>query len=261
MKVQQVSYYLSFFSASSASLLDFTYDFCDSSSILSSLNPLCERPSAPSLDLDFSHDHDAAQHVLPSSHTHDHEARGWSHIPNCFHQPNTTDQYCVYTDNTFASQRGISIYTNSLYASSLHELEAFTSPAILAGANEQNDARYAQRAIPGKGLGLVALVPIHRGEQLFRSTPVLLLQEQEGEGGNETERLPFLKRAVANLPASSRRMFEELKGHFGSDPVQDRIDTNCFAVELDVAGLAVGATAVFPEMSVCFPVLLPTLSS
>ena len=280
MKVQRVSYYLSLLSApslSTASFLDFNYDFCDSSSILSSFNPLCERPGVAPLDLSISHGSASIpQHVLspPHQHNHDHDHdhdhgahdSSWSHTPHCFHRSNTSspsDNYCVFTDSTFASNRGISIYANALYSASLHTLPAFTTPSLLTGANAQSDHRYASRPIPKKGLGLVALIPIHRGEQLFRSTPVVIFQEDDegvSAGGNETERLPYYQRAVGQLPPKSKGLFDELKGHFGTDPVRDKVDTNCFAVELDVEGLAVTATAVFPEMSVrclLFPISIP----
>jgi len=257
MKVQQVSYLSLPFYASA--FLDFSYDFCDSSSVLSSLNPLCERTGISSSLTELPVLHGSPQkpqQVLSSSqrenshdheHTHNHESHAWSLPPQCIQKANATDKYCVYTDTSFASHRGISIYTNSIYSASLRNLEAFTSP-IQEGTNLPTDPRYAPQAIPGKGLGLVALRPIHRGEELFRSTAVLLLQEDEF---NDTEKLPYYQLAAKQLPKQSKKMLDELKGHFGGDPIEDKINTNCFAVELDVEGLAVTATAVFPEMSVC----------
>jgi hypothetical protein len=280
MKVQQVSYYVAFLSIShsfaSASLLDFKYDFCDSDSLLSSVNPLCDRPSTSTLDLpilrgsaskpqavldsalnhhqqhhDHSHVHQDHDHDHNHDHDHTHPDSAWSLPPSCTAHPNTTDSFCVFTSHTFASNRGISIFANSIYSSSLHALPAFSTPSTLSSLNSASDPRYASQPIPDKGLGLVALRPIHRGEVLFRSTPVFIFQEDESSAWlHESQRISTYHVAHSRLPARSRGMFDELKGHFGGDPVEDKINTNCFAVELDVEGLAVTATAVFPEMSV-----------
>jgi hypothetical protein len=55
------------------------------------------------------------------------------------------------------------------------------------------------------------------------------------------------------LPKGANKLFHKLMGHFGGDPVEDIINTNCFAVDLFVGekGERVSTTAVFPEMSVC----------
>jgi hypothetical protein len=91
-----------------------------------------------------------------------------------------------------------------------------------------------------------------RGEELFRSTPVLILEEDIHEGFQETDRLPFYHLAIKQLPKTANKLFHELMGHFGGDPVEDIINTNCFAVDLSIGenGEAVSSTAVFPEMSV-----------
>lgn len=264
MKVQQVPYFSLFscFSFASASLLDFKYDFCDSNSLLLSINLLCERPGTSTIELPILHGSPSKpQQVLGSAHDHSHhhnhdhdhgvdEHSLWSVTPHCLQRQNATTKFCVYTDQAFASNRGISFFTNSNHASRIRKFEAFTPTSVLKGANTDSDPRYASIPIPGKGLGLVALRPIHRGEELFRSTPVLILEEDEY---NETERLPYYHLATKQLPKQSKRMFDELKGHFGGDPVEDKINTNCFAVELDVEGVPVTAMAVFPEMSVRYP--------
>ncbi len=265
MKVQQLPYYFSLLSFSTSALepvLDIGVDLCTSTSPLSQYNPFCTRPNAPELQLPIIDGSPSkAQQVLGSSshehqHSYDFDAElSWTVKPRCIPHHNESEKYCVYTDQTFASNRGISIFINADHSPGILQLPAFTNPSILAGSNAETDPRYEQRPIPGKGLGLVATRPIHRGEELFRSTPVLILEDDVYEGLLEKDRTPFYHIAIKQLPKVAKRMFHDLMGHFGGDPVEDKINTNCFAVEMIVGedGETASSTAVFPEMSVCLP--------
>jgi hypothetical protein len=269
MKVQQLPYYFSLLSSSTSAfepVLDIGVDLCASNSLLSQYNPFCTRPNAPELQLPIIDGSPSkAQQVLGSSshehnhehhHSHDFDAQSsWTVKPRCLRQHNETERYCVYTDRTFASNRGISIVTNADHSPSILQLPAFTNEGILVGSNSETDPRYEQRPIPGKGLGLVATRPIHRGEELFRSTPVLILEEDVYEGFQDDDRTSFYHTAIKQLPKAANKKFHDLMGHFGGDPVEDKINTNCFAIEMIVGedGETVSSTAVFPEMSVCLP--------
>ncbi|KIW05732.1 uncharacterized protein PV09_03589 [Verruconis gallopava] len=262
MKIQFSLCCLALFSPCLAvqSLLDIGYDFCASNALFSSINPLCAKPQTANVQLPIIHGSASKpEEVLKSSrydHHHHEDQIGrqslWSTSPRCLAHYNETTKYCVYTSQSFAANRGISIFANSDHSDKYARLQGLSDPAVVEGCNAETDPRFTSQPIPGKGLGLVASRPISRGEELFRSTPVVIIEEGLDELFDESDRLPFYHLAIKQLPDGSRRLFHDLMGHFGGDVVEDIINTNCFAVALHVGAdddEAVAATAVFPEMS------------
>lgn len=157
----------------------------------------------------------------------------WSRTPTCIKHVDHSSTFCVYTSDTFASGRGISLFTTPEDAQRLVDLPAFVTPEeILRSANNDTDPPFEAKALPGRGIGLIANRELRRGDIIFSHTPVLVVSEDVFEvfHEHESDRDIFLNEAVERLPTSSRDSFMALHGHFGGDHVMDAINTNSFAV-------------------------------
>jgi hypothetical protein len=168
----------------------------------------------------------------------------WTFWPECFSVEDAEEPYCVFSHQSFASGRGIFILTTKPFAYAMLEKPAFTNPVVLEGVNEYENPAFVQHEFPGKGRGLVANKTLHRGDQIFASTPILITDLDSYELST-SERLALLYRGVDTLPSESQKRFWELMGHFNGDPVEDRIHTNNFDVIID----GVNQQALFPEIA------------
>jgi hypothetical protein len=168
----------------------------------------------------------------------------WTFWPECFSNENTTNPYCVFSHQEFANGRGIFIVTTSEKAYELLKKPAFSDPDILERINQHANPPFVQHEFPGKGRGLVANKTLNRGDQIFASTPLLISNPDAYELVNE-ERLALSHRGVETLPEKSQELFWALLDHFKGDPVDDRINTNAFEVEINNHM----QHAVFPEIA------------
>lgn len=190
----------------------------------------------------------------------------WSQTPTCIKHADHSSTFCVYTSDSFASGRGISLFTTPEDAQRLVNLPAFTNPdEVLRSANNDADPPFEAESLPGRGIGLIANRELRRGDVIFSHTPVLVVNEDVFEVfyEHQRDRNVFLNKAVERLPTHSRDSFMALHGHFGGDHVMDAIDTNSFAVTFfeDTGSLFQAEddivdtdyTIVVPEVSVSCP--------
>jgi hypothetical protein len=170
----------------------------------------------------------------------------WTFWPECFSNEETPEPYCVFSDQTFASGRGIFIITTQTFAYAMLEKEAFKRPDSLFRANNYANPPFYQHDFPGKGRGLVANKTLQRGDQIFASTPILIT-DPDLYNLAEPERLALLHRGVETLPPASQDRFWELMGRTDGelDSIDDRITTNNFEVNID----DVSQSALFPEIA------------
>ncbi|EUC27588.1 hypothetical protein COCCADRAFT_9850 [Bipolaris zeicola 26-R-13] len=175
----------------------------------------------------------------------------WSYWPECFTPKDEEDAdpnpFCVFTNTTFASGRGISIVTTKANAYSILKNHAFTDPASLIRSNNYENPPFYQHEFPGKGRGLVANKTLNRGDQILASTPIIITDVDLDELP-EPERLALLYRAVDSLPPSSHTLFWTLMGRSApgeDDPIDDRMTTNYF--ELTLSGETL--SGLFPEIA------------
>lgn len=168
----------------------------------------------------------------------------WTFWPECFTNEDVKEPYCVFGDQNFASGRGIFIATTRTAAYAIREKPAFKNPKVLENINEYSNPPFEQHEFPGKGRGLVANKTLHRGDQIFASTP-LLITDGEIYNLDQVERLALLYRGVETLPVASQNQFWNLLGHFKGDPVEDRINTNNFDITID----DISQQALFPEIA------------
>lgn len=168
----------------------------------------------------------------------------WTFWPECFSNENTEDAYCLFSDQSFANGRGIFIITTEPLAYSMLQKQAFQNPKSLHRSNQHANPPFEQHEFPIKGRGLVANKTLFRGDQIFASTPLLIVDSGVYKL-DESERLNLLYRGVDSLPEPSQKLFWELLDHFKGDPVDDRINTNNFEVVVD----DISQAALFPEIA------------
>ncbi|RDW71413.1 hypothetical protein BP6252_07976 [Coleophoma cylindrospora] len=205
--------------ADSGSLDHVAYRF-EAGSSLSSTISIC--PNEPTQLMVRGEDNCPVELPIPNP-----EYYPWDSAPKCL---NTSD-FCLYTSSSFASGRGISIITTQSTAASLASIPIFTTkqPPVYPPKGHN---LYYEFDFPGRGRGVIANTTFHRGDLIFSHTPLLLLDEEMFEGTSKTERNSVAKQAVDALPPATRELFYSQAGHFGTDPVEDRIRTNGFAIKL-----------------------------
>jgi hypothetical protein len=167
----------------------------------------------------------------------------WSYTPICTETlSGLNSELCIYTNITFSSSRGISIFTTPQIARECFGLRPFQDPKALNGINNPTGP-WTTRPLPGKGIGMLASVPLSHGDLITAYTPLLLV--------NIAHPLPtkimesFLRRAVDQLPTASREAYLSLATQFDNPDVivQDVLKSNAF--EVQVGGMM--HLAVFPE--------------
>jgi hypothetical protein len=168
----------------------------------------------------------------------------WTFWPECFSNEDTEEPYCVFSHQGFASGRGVFILTTKPFAYAMLEKPAFTTPQVLAGVNQYDNPPFVQHEFPGKGRGLVANKTLHRGDQIFASTPIVIT-DSDAYDLSTSERLALLYRGVDTLPPKTQNVFWELMGHKDIDPVEDKINTNNFDITID----GISQQALFPEIA------------
>lgn len=109
---------------------------------------------------------------------------------------------------------------------------AFSDESVLERINNHANPPFELREMPGKGRGLIANKTLHRGDQIFASTP-LLITDPDTYQLVEDERIALHRQGVKELPFESQKKFWGLLDHFKGDPVEDRINTNAFEISID----------------------------
>jgi ribosomal RNA assembly protein len=134
----------------------------------------------------------------------------------------------VYTNASFANGRGISIVTTPSLATQFAALPAFhvrQSDHI----NTFSDTWFTS-SIPGKGMGMLASVPLVPKTRVLAYTPVFLAYLESELDTMEREAL--WRVAIEQLPEKTRHMFLDLAVVFGDHRVkaQDVVKANTFQV-------------------------------
>lgn len=221
-------------------------EFC-SSSLLGLRFPLstlqCRKTST------YATSHASTEDLQPEETS---SSGGWSGPHAC------AGSYCVYSNPTFAANRGISIISDADTANTLANLPIFKDLAspqagdLLASANINTKSEgFETKDIPNKGRGFVASRPIHRGEQVLAYTPSVVIHRSFVDDLSRGDQLRLLREAVRFLPAHSRAMFWKQLGqtHEADDnDILDIIMNNSFNLPLSLPS---GATFIgnFPEVS------------
>jgi hypothetical protein len=216
----------------------FNSNACPSTLLLS--NGECQRPS---VDVSF-HTNDSQTISQSFESAQNIEYSPWTFWPECFSNEDQTEPMCVFSHQSFAKGRGIFIVSTTENAYGMLQKPAFTNPSVLDRTNSYTNPPYIIQEMPGRGRGLIANKTLHRGDQIFASTP-LLISNPNAYKLAEEERLRLSHRGVETLPQASKNEFWKLLDHFKGDPVDDRINTNAFEIEIN----GVQHYAVLPEIA------------
>jgi hypothetical protein len=171
----------------------------------------------------------------------------WTHRPMCTDVLESIgESLCIYTSTTFASGRGISIFTTPSLAEKFASLSAFTHPAGLGteGVNEPTGT-YRTQEIAGKGIGVLASRDLDFGDRITAHTPSFIAYLESELSTLNREK--WWRTAIDQLPASLREMFLALSIVYGDERVrvQDIVKANTF--QLEIGG--VKHLAIWPETS------------
>lgn len=235
----------------------FSLDFCAVSPL--SLAQQSLQDSERQCSINSAKNTTTGQSSSPSTHDvpQDEEdtSGGWTGPHTC------AGNYCVYAHPTFAAGRGIALITTPESAQALANLPVFSelaSPAAAAAfiASADINARSAAtevRHIPGKGRGLAASQPMHRGTQVMAYTPALVLHRNLVDDLGRAEQLLLLRDAVGRLPQiPTRAAFWRQLGQThaeGDDDILDIVMNNSFNLPL-LPGTGLGPfIGNFPEVS------------
>lgn len=183
----------------------------------------------------------------------------WSYPPTCTpFLPSLNSTLCIYTSTTFASGRGISIFTTPALASHYASLPAFLQPSLLTAQHiNTHTATWRTQSLPGKGTGVLATRPLHYRDTITAYTPAFLAVLESELSTQDRE--VYWRQAILQLPETIRDRFLALSTVYGDErvKVQDVVKANTF--QLDIQG--VNHLAVWPETSrlnhACAPKWVP----
>jgi len=171
----------------------------------------------------------------------------WTEPPYCKPSLNGSQTFCVYTNATFASGRGISIVTTPQIAEMMADFLAFTDATLLDGLNQVDNPPYFSKALPGKGIGVIANRTLQRGHRVFAYSTVLIVHRGTLSQLDDDTRAELYHRAVDALPNKTKDLYMGLHGYVGTiDQVQDIMVTNAFQFYF---GNDVAHNGVIPETS------------
>ncbi|EXJ65097.1 hypothetical protein A1O7_01437 [Cladophialophora yegresii CBS 114405] len=176
----------------------------------------------------------------------------WTHKPICTKDADDDpeDQFCVYTNASFSNGRGISIFTRPAIAREFASLPPFQDPTALSsnGINLDSNAKdlpWYTAFVPGKGMGMFASRPLHRGDLITAYTPCLVTHIGDLRFTDDRERM--LRLAINQLPPATTDAYLALAKVYDEPEVvaQDILKANGFEMKLG----DLMHPAVFPEAS------------
>ncbi|KAK0621466.1 hypothetical protein B0T17DRAFT_467302, partial [Bombardia bombarda] len=187
----------------------------------------------------------------------------WTHTAPCLQSEHSPRKHCVFTDNTFAHGRGISIITTARRADYLATNPAFAEPNITQHINQDlvrtatTPPVYAMREFPGKGMGLVATTHIRRGDLIMANTASIIIDYRAFEDLPKDDYQRLQTHAVDFLPSPHRAALLNLSTHDDAADLSHtaRVDkllaTNAFDIDPDADDAARdhGFYVVFPEIA------------
>ncbi|KAJ0341784.1 hypothetical protein COL922a_001878 [Colletotrichum nupharicola] len=219
-------------------------EICISSQLLaaSSSNPVCRNKDG----LTLSHS-DEAQNPLKGSAT----SFSWTKTSPCFKNGTDSLEFCIFHSQTYGN-KGISIITDAERAAHITRSWGFTKPESLEGTNQPLQ-KYHVAKVPGKDYGLVATVPIKRGEIIVKETASLLIDYAAFANVPPAEMKKMQAHAVDYLPFNHRSQFMNMSAHGYQGDHLSMVDkiivTNTFDVEMDDAKRDDDFYAVFVNTS------------
>jgi hypothetical protein len=158
----------------------------------------------------------------------------WTHKRQCLDDEETYQEYCVYTNASFANGRGISFFTSREIAKRVESLPAFLQQGIHDNTNKFDDPPWEVRKIPGRGNGLFATRTLHRGDEIIAATPVGVYHS-EAFSADRLIGYPYLRKTFDQMPNATREVILRTAANNPGDPIMERINTNAFLGDFEGA--------------------------
>ncbi|EPQ61506.1 hypothetical protein BGT96224_ASP20281 [Blumeria graminis f. sp. tritici 96224] len=172
------------------------------------------------------------QAPVPSANLPPQRLKRWSLTPECLTDTEGKEKYCVYISKTFASGRGISLFTSPTIADQIAERLESTDSDRYEKCNNFKSAPWEIKHTPARGNGLFATRVISRGEEIITSTPVGIYQSNafflDYPLGYQ-----YLRKTFDHLPEDTKKVFLRMASNPVGDLVMERINVNSFAGEFD----------------------------
>ncbi|GJC95604.1 lysine methyltransferase [Colletotrichum higginsianum] len=214
-------------------------EMCISSQLLaaSSSNPICRNKDGADLLSGSGRGRGGDQFSLagsiPPSPTTPHS--NWTHTSPCFRNGTDSPEFCIYHAAHYGG-KGMSIITDAERAAHITRNWGFTRPQELEGVNRPLP-KFEVAKVPGKDYGLVATIPIRRGEVILRETASLLIDYAAFTHVPLDEMKKLQVHAIDYLPFNHRSQWLNMSSHgFQGDHtamVDKILLTNSFDVEMD----------------------------
>ncbi|KAK1979422.1 hypothetical protein LZ30DRAFT_783470 [Colletotrichum cereale] len=175
----------------------------------------------------------------------------WTHSTPCIKNSTSSPEFCIYHAAGYAG-KGISIITDAERAAHITRSIGFTRPEELEGANKPLP-KFEIAKIPGKDYGLVATLPIRRGEEILRESASVLIDYAAFAHVSTEDIHKMQAHAVDYLPHPHRGEWLNMSSHgYQGDHISmvDKIlVTNSFDVEMDDDRRADDFYAIFVNTS------------
>jgi hypothetical protein len=174
----------------------------------------------------------------------------WTFNPTCVDaipdggDGSSKETFCVYSNNRFANNRGISIITTPEVATD-YLLESFSHE----DQEDRGQEVYEARETEGRGVALFAKEKVEAGQTVILRHPVLIISRSLLHGRARAERHRLLELAIKQLPEKTTKEFLGLAKSRGGFELDDVVQTNAMGMRLGEAD-TVGHLGVVPEASV-----------
>jgi hypothetical protein len=159
-----------------------------------------------------------------------HAPSSWTQQATCMPRNNSTETYCVYTNDVFANGRGISFFTSPSIAEKIMTLPAFASVEkhLYDKVNEFGFSPWEISSVTGKGKGLFATQRLSRGDPIIASTPVGIYHAAALKADYNLNFI-YLHTAFTQLPKTTQQLYLGPMAASKGDPIMERINTNAFS--------------------------------
>lgn len=183
----------------------------------------------------------------------------WDWKPVCFH--GHTNQahdptYCLVSSAGYNDGHGVSIVAVKEGIQYYYDI-IFKNVALSSGLKQPTARSYEKRAIPGKGVGILATKAIARGETFMTSFPAIIFDNEVRNFLEESPDIYYLYQRAEDQLANPQRVMSLAKSvGGGGQPLEAILRTNSHVGQINGRATAL----VYPEVAVC-PVALHLLSS
>ncbi|KAK6088909.1 lysine methyltransferase [Seiridium cupressi] len=186
----------------------------------------------------------------------------WPVATTCIEGYNRTEEFCIYSDHTFAGGRGVTILTTPSEALKIAKSPAFTQKDLYKTVKDFNapeSDKWHVEEVPNKGMGLVASRNLQTGEHIMSVSAAIMTDFSIWDHVALEHVRRMQAQGISYLPKHHQRIFLNLSTHDAAESYEERVYkiilTNAFDIS-DIEILdrpkdeqGVNFFTVFPEVS------------